>query len=62
MWPTLFRRPDGPSFVTTDDTGGYDSWNVYIYTYIKDKMITVIITIPVVPHKAVAEVSKIGNL
>ena len=31
----------------------------YLFTEIKDKMITVIIIIPVVPHKAVAEASKI---
>ena len=35
----------------------YENYNAHIHTYIY-----ILYIIPVVPHKAVAEVSKIGNL
>ena len=35
--------------------------SIYIYVYIYISMSILYIYVPVVPHKAVAEVSKIGN-
>ena len=40
-------------------TQGHTRMCIYVYIYI---LLYSIITLPVVPHKAVAEVSKIGNL
>ena len=35
---------------------------IYVYTQNKLSLLTFLFLLPVVPHKAVAEVSKIGNL
>ena len=35
---------------------------LYIYRYLRYNILYIFFKIPVVPHKAVAEVSKIGNL